>query len=89
MTSEFLTESFGLQAEPKSEIQPETAELCDKIVALDAELAEDFKTQFSVAPFLSRKVVSFQETKANPHIVGTNIRKPFQRGLLNIFLGVM
>ena len=44
----------------KNEIQPETIELRDEIVALDAELAEDFKAQFSVAPFLSRKIVNFQ-----------------------------
>ena len=56
MIFELLTASFGnLQASPKNEIQPETAELRDKIAALDAELTEDFKTQFSIAPFLSRK----------------------------------
>ena len=32
----------------KNEIQPEAAALRDKIAALDAELAEDFKAQFSV-----------------------------------------
>ena len=50
----------------KNEIQPETTELRDEIVALDAELAKDFKTQFSVAPFLSRKIVSFQGNKGKP-----------------------
>ncbi|MCY4567974.1 MAG: hypothetical protein OXD49_06640 [Candidatus Poribacteria bacterium] len=44
----------------KNEIQSKAAELRDEIVALDAELAEDFRAQFSVAPFLSRKIVSFQ-----------------------------
>lgn len=44
---------------------PETAELRDKIAALDAELAKDFEAQFSVAPFLSRKIVSFQEIAVN------------------------
>ena len=50
----------------KNEIQPKTTELRDEIVALDAELAKDFKTQFSVAPFLSRKIVSFQGNKGKP-----------------------
>ena len=87
MTSEFLTESFGLQAEPKSEIQPETAELCDKIVALDAELAEDFKTQFSVVPFLSRKVVSFQGNKGKPAYSWYKYKEAFSAGLVEYFLG--
>jgi DNA modification methylase len=87
MTSEFLTESFGLQAEPKSEIQPETAELCDKIVALDAELAEDFKTQFSVAPFLSRKIVSFQGNKGKPAYSWYKYKEAFSAGLVEYFLG--
>ncbi len=47
---------------PKSE----TAELHEKIAALDAELTEDFKSQFSVSPFLSRKIVSFQGNKDKP-----------------------
>ena len=60
MTFELLTASFGnSQTSPKNEIQPEIAELRDKIAALDAELTEDFKTQFSIAPFLSRKIGQF------------------------------
>ena len=50
----------------KNKIQPKTAELRAEIAVLDTELAEDFKAQFSVAPFLSRKIVSFQGNKGKP-----------------------
>ena len=43
----------------KHKTQSETTELHEKIAALDTELTEDFKAQFSVAPFLSRKIISF------------------------------
>ena len=66
MTSDLLTSSFGLTTSPKNEIQPEDSELRKKIAALDAELAADFKSQFSTAPFLSRKTVSFQGNKGKP-----------------------
>ena len=55
-----------LMAPENNNIQPEVAELREKIAALDAKLAEDFKAQFSVAPFLSRKIVSFQGNKDKP-----------------------
>ena len=45
---------------------PETTELREKIASLDAELTKDFKSQFSVSPFLSRKIVSFQGNKDKP-----------------------
>lgn len=38
----------------------------DDITALDAALAENFRTHFSVEPFLSRKIVSFQGNKDKP-----------------------
>ena len=71
----------------KNEIQPETAELHEKIAALDAELAEDFKTQFSVAPFLSRKVVSFQGNKDKPAYSWYKYKEAFSASLVEYFLG--
>lgn len=50
----------------KNEIQPEAAELRYKIAALDAELTENFTARLSIAPFLSRKLVSFQGNKGKP-----------------------
>ena len=51
MASESLVASSeNLQTAPKNEIRPETSELRDKIAALDTELSENFKTQFSTAP---------------------------------------
>ena len=74
-------------ASEKNEIQPETVELRDKIVALDAELAKDFKTQFSVAPFLSRKIVSFQGNKGKPAYSWYKYKEAFSAGLVEYFLG--
>lgn len=71
----------------RSEIQPETVELRDKIAALDAELAEDFKTQFSAAPFLSRKTVSFQGNKGKPAYSWYKYKEAFSAGLVEYFLG--
>ena len=71
----------------KNEIQPETAELRDEIVALDAELAEDFEAQFSVAPFLSRKIVSFQGNKGKPAYSWYKYKEAFSAGLVEYFLG--
>ena len=71
----------------KNEIQPEAAELRDEIVALDAELAKDFKTQFSVAPFLSRKIVSFQGNKGKPAYSWYKYKEAFSAGLVAYFLG--
>ncbi len=66
---------------------PETAELRAKIVALDTELAESFKTQFSGAPFLSRKVVSFQGNKGKPAYSWYKYKEAFSAGLVEYFLG--
>ncbi|MYC75388.1 site-specific DNA-methyltransferase [Candidatus Poribacteria bacterium] len=88
MTFELLTASFGnLQASSKNEIQPETAELRDKIAALDAELTEDFKTQFSIAPFLSRKIVSFQGNKGKPAYSWYKYKEAFSAEFVEYFLG--
>ena len=73
----------------KNEIQSKVAELRDEIVALDAELAEDFRAQFSVAPFLSRKIVSFQGNKGKPAYSWYKYKEAFSAGLLSISLGVM
>ena len=71
----------------KNEIQPRNAELRDEIVALDAELAKDFKTQFSVAPFLSRKIVSFQGNKGKPAYSWYKYKEAFSARLVEYFLG--
>ena len=66
------------------EPQSETTELREQIAALDAELTEDFKAQFSVAHFYLGKSSVFREIKTNPPIVGINTKKPSQQALLNI-----
>ena len=71
----------------KNKIQPQTAELPAEIAALDAELAEDFKAQFSVAPFLSRKIVSFQGNKDKPAYSWYKYKEAFSAGLVEYFLG--
>ena len=71
----------------KDKIQPEGAELRDKIAVLDAELAKDFKTQFSVAPFLSRKIVSFQGNKGKPAYSWYKYKEAFSAGVVEYFLG--
>ena len=69
----------------KNEIQPKTVELRDKIAALDAELAADFKTQISEAPFLSRKIVSFQGNKDKPAYSWYKYKEAFSAGLVEYF----
>ena len=64
----------------------ESAELCEKITVLDAELTEDFKAQFSVAPFLSRKIVSFQGNKDKPAYSWYKYKEAFSAGLVEYFL---
>ncbi|MXZ01672.1 site-specific DNA-methyltransferase, partial [Candidatus Poribacteria bacterium] len=69
-------------SEPKSE----STELREKIVALDAELTEDFKAQFVVSPFLSRKIVSFQGNKDKPAYSWYKYKEAFSAGLVEYFL---
>ena len=71
----------------KNKIQPKTAELRTEIAALDAEFAEDFKAQFSVAPFLSRKIVSFQGNKDKPAYSWYKYKEAFSASLVEYFLG--
>ena len=71
----------------KNNIQSETAELREKIAALDAELAENFKSQFSVSPFLSRKIVSFQGNKDKPAYSWYKYKEAFSAGFVEYFLG--
>ena len=66
---------------------PETTELHEKIAALDAELTEDFKSQFSVSSFLSRKVVSFQGNKDKPAYSWYKYKEAFSASLVEYFLG--
>ena len=69
----------------KDKVNSQSEEMRTVITKLDAELTEDFESQMSIAPYLSRKMVSFQgnKTKQNPHTVGINIRKRFLQDLLN------
>ena len=66
--------------------QSKSAELCEKIIALDAELTEDFKAQFVVSPFLSRKIVSFQGNKDKPAYSWYKYKEAFSAGLVEYFL---
>ena len=86
MISELLTTSFGLTTSPTNETQLETSELREKIAALDAELAADFKAQFSTARFLSRKTVSFQGNKDKPAYGWYKYKEAFSAGLVEYFL---
>lgn len=69
-----------------SKTQSETAELRKKIAALDAELTADFKAQFSVTPFLSRKIVSFQGNKDKPAYNWYKYKEAFSASLVEYFL---
>ncbi len=71
----------------KNKTQPETTEFRDQIAALDAELTETFKAQFSTAPFLSRKIVSFQGNKGKPAYSWYKYKEAFSAGLVEYFLG--
>ena len=71
----------------KHKPHPDTIELREKIAALDAELAEDFKSQFSVSPFLSRKIVSFQGNKDKPAYSWYKYKEAFSASLVEYFLG--
>ena len=86
MTSELLTTSLGSGDASKSDIQPKASELRAKISALDVELTENFKAQFSTAPFLSRKTVSFQGNKGKPAYGWYKYKEAFSAGLVEYFL---
>lgn len=86
MTSELLTTSLDSGDASKSDIQLKASELRAKISALDAELAENFKAQFSTAPFLSRKTVSFQGNKGKPAYGWYKYKEAFSAGLVEYFL---
>ena len=66
--------------------ESESAEFLKKIAALDSELTEDFKSQFSVSPFLSRKIVSFQGNKDKPAYSWYKYKEAFSAGLVEYFL---
>ena len=71
----------------RNNTQPKAAELPDKIAVLDAELTENFKAQFSVSPFLSRKIVSFQGNKDKPAYGWYKYKEAFSASLVEYFLG--
>lgn len=87
MISEFFTLDFDAYAVKKNEIEPNASKLCNEIAALDAELAEVFKSQFSTAPFLSRKIVSFQGNKGKPAYGWYKYKEAFSADLVEYFLG--
>ena len=66
--------------------QSESTELREKIVTLDTELTKDFKAQFVVSPFLSRKIVSFQGNKDKPAYSWYKYKEAFSAGLVEYFL---
>ena len=76
-----------LMTSERDKTQPETAKLREEIAALDAELTENFKAQFSVSPFLSRKIVSFQGNKDKPAYSWYKYKEAFSAGLVEYFLG--
>ena len=69
----------------KHKTQSETVELREKIAALDAELAKAFKSQFSISPFLSRKIVSFQGNKDKPAYSWYKYKEAFSASLVEYF----
>lgn len=74
-----------LMTSEKNKPHPETAELREEIAALDTELTESFKPQFSVAPFLSRKIVSFQGNKDKPAYNWYKYKEAFSASLVEYF----
>lgn len=56
------------------------------IAALDAALAENFREQFSVESFLSRKIVSFQGNKDKPAFRWYKYKEAFSAELVSHFL---
>ena len=70
----------------KNEFESQAAALRDEITALDAELTEDFKSKFLIAPFLSRKIVSFQGNKDQPAYNWYKYKEAFSAGLVAYFL---
>ena len=70
----------------KNEVESQTSELREKIVTLDAELTEDFKSQLAIVPFLSRKLVSFQGNKDKPAYNWYKYKEAFSAELVTYFL---
>lgn len=70
----------------ENEFESQAAELRDEITALDVELTEEFKSQFSIAPFLSRKIVSFQGNRDKPAYNWYKYKEAFSAGLVEYFL---
>ncbi len=61
-------------------------ELRSEIDRFDLELTKDFKSQLSIVPFLSRKVVSFQGNKDKPAYNWYKYKEAFSAGLVAYFL---
>ena len=76
-----------LMTSEKNKTHPEPAELREEIAALDAELTETFKAQFSVSSLLSRKIVSFQGNKDKPAYNWYKYKEAFSASLVEYFLG--
>ncbi len=70
----------------KTENYTQFSELRSEIDKFDLELTKDFKSQLSIAPFLSRKLVSFQGNKDKPTYDWYKYKEAFSAGLVEYFL---
>lgn len=70
----------------ENEFESQAVELRDKIKALDVELTEDFNTNISIVPFLSRKIVSYQGNKDKPAYSWYKYKEAFSAVLVEYFL---
>ena len=70
----------------KDSVDSRSDNLRADITKFDTELAEDFKSQMSIAPFLSRKIVSFQGNKSKPAYNWYKYKEAYSAGLVEYFL---
>ena len=72
--------------EDRDVITPERSGIISKIENLDANLAEHFGDKISIAPFLTRKIVSFQGNKDTPAYRWYKYKEAFSASLVEYFL---
>ena len=70
----------------KDKVYTQSEEMRTEITKLDSKLTERFKSQMSIAPYLSRKIVSFQGNKARPAYSWYKYKEAFSAGLVEYFL---
>ena len=70
----------------KDKVYTQSEEMRTVITKLDSKLTERFKSQMSIAPYLSRKIVSFQGNKARPAYSWYKYKEAFSAGLVEYFL---